>query len=906
MDDVKEKAWWIFAAVNLVLQLIGLVVFVHVMIHKTAPKRARRALCVAVSSGIIFFFILDPFHWRESRYPLPASLRDNIGSLPFYYSFMLSQFIGDFLDVAFNSVMGTLLGVFWMVFMNYLMPGGAGPYAQDPEAIENAWLPGGYNFYVAYFIIASLVYCIFLSRISVSFKQYALGFLAGAFVEYVNPQQPIEAYKAVLWSYNFEVNWNGQVMGLIFIVVVSVPLAGLSIPAFLHKKVRRFFSCGVQASNGLAVVARDTMATLDRFVLYFCDPDFEFDNDSTYLYINNLGLRRSDYEKLMDQAAWEAMCYAPARARLVRLRRLVSLLRKLRQVLRVQIAHLSSGGNSKGCAAEILPLLSWFRTNCNEAVSRIASCEDMSAEECEEMLNGVESNAKHADRALVVALRQLAKKNAGTFVDEELSNDIVFIDNLRTCCQILDDYVKECRSEQECVKHEFFESDSESEGNRFSVLCERFRKRFCACLLYTQEEYLDALRNLTSWLLALTWSIYRGYSSTCVSAVSFVFSPTLGSLFDKNLNRMIGVGLGLVMGNFPAGIAFIPGTTTYYRSPQGAIVYASMAVSSWILGVYGALASRTNVGRNWGYACLLWAAFGGVQTLSYVKPGAVSNDEAALAASFNTTMDNFLACMIVFGVDIAFSNLFGRRVTDEVTNALPPCLTDLGTVITRARRGIFDPSDLEVLQKSIGHSRYCDAEVQKMDLVWNSLRAAPYKDGLVQTVLDKMDTAYVAAWALHASAERCDRPETVIGILRERLPATLPADCSRYAAELRSVLAEREKSNNDDVLDWFHMFRKPDVLQRQRETPDCFASADEVLSLTAHAAGDGSGQGAARAAAARALRAQAAKLSAVVRQTHVLLAEHSLWVARETHEFERGDSASYESEEDGSAGSSEV
>lgn len=97
-----------------------------------------------------------------------------------------------------------------------------------------------------------------------------------------------------------------------------------------------------------------------------------------------------------------------------------------------------------------------------------------------------------------------------------------------------------------------------------------------------------ALRNTTSWSLALLWSLYfrnlfafgvrlislifqqvllhaavlvgmkprsawtGNYSCGCVVATSFIFSQTSGSSFDVNINRLLGTCMGLAVGNFPA------------------------------------------------------------------------------------------------------------------------------------------------------------------------------------------------------------------------------------------------------------------------------------------------------------------------------------------------------------------
>merc|ERR1711988_1913769 len=86
---------------------------------------------------------------------------------------------------------------------------------------------------------------------------------------------------------------------------------------------------------------------------------------------------------------------------------------------------------------------------------------------------------------------------------------------------------------------------------------------------------LDALRNPTSWLLALWWVLdARHYNAGCVVSVSFLFSPSLGSLQQRNVNRMIGVDLGLVVGNLPACILLYSGLKG--SDGQRSVVFASM------------------------------------------------------------------------------------------------------------------------------------------------------------------------------------------------------------------------------------------------------------------------------------------------------------------------------------------
>ena len=116
-----------------------------------------------------------------------------------------------------------------------------------------------------------------------------------------------------------------------------------------------------------------------------------------------------------------------------------------------------------------------------------------------------------------------------------------------------------------------------------------------------------ALRNTVSWTLALLWSVYsRDYSMGCVVATSFIFSDTSGSSFDTNINRILGVGMGLGVGNVPA-ILILSGTRaddlTSTTSMLRIFTYFVVMFVMWTLAMYGYLAP----GSKYSSACLLWA-----------------------------------------------------------------------------------------------------------------------------------------------------------------------------------------------------------------------------------------------------------------------------------------------------------
>jgi hypothetical protein len=272
---------------------------------------------------------------------------------------------------------------------------------------------------------------------------------------------------------------------------------------------------------------------------------------------------------------------------------------------------------------------------------------------------------------------------------------------------------------------------------------------------------------LTSWLIALLWS-YKRQTASALTTVSFIFSPNLGALFEKNMSRMIGTALGLIMGNLPATLLFQQGKTKFVDPYTGIPLYLMMSYAMWVCTIYGYLAKRF-VGANWSYAFLLWGAFGGSEMLSYLAPGKARGDQD-YAGLFQSTMDSFMGCMIVFCVDIAYARVTANRGSDIVEERIPECVIDVGKIVgnlIQAGQGAEAEKTVEVLKGHIVDSRYWDAEIRKMDLVLNSLRNAPYKGGFIVAVLDQLDDAYVASWSICQGLKRCEATQD--DVERDRL-----------------------------------------------------------------------------------------------------------------------------------------
>jgi len=322
---------------------------------------------------------------------------------------------------------------------------------------------------------------------------------------------------------------------------------------------------------------------------------------------------------------------------------------------------------------------------------------------------------------------------------------------------------------------------------------------------------MTALRNTIAWTLALLWSTHkRSYQATCVTGVAFVFSPTLGSLFERNVNRMVGVALGLVIGELPALIMIHheacgkhPSCLIYW--PQGLFVYVAFMYLMWLFSMYGYLATRTSVGTRWELACILLAGYAGTRLLSNLRE--YTSQQAMDAWAFETIMDNFLGCILVFGTDILFAWMASVRTTDLVAEGVPKCLEDMGDLIAEIRRGDFrlascpnskrdcvlgNPGLLKI-QKRIAQARSDHAEVQKQDLVFNSFQNLPYKADLVGALLDRFDNVVVALFGLLAAVGRCSSSQEAAQILNTVLPRTLAERCHLRAHAVRAALSERSK-----------------------------------------------------------------------------------------------------------------
>lgn len=214
-------------------------------------------------------------------------------------------------------------------------------------------------------------------------------------------------------------------------------------------------------------------------------------------------------------------------------------------------------------------------------------------------------------------------------------------------------------------------------------------------VLLNYEQHRYALRNCISWMLGLAWSVWvHEYHACCVICVSFIFSSTLGSLLERNINRVIGTSMGIMIGNLPASLLLMSdhsAGTHFVYGWHGLLLYFIAMFVIFTVAVYGALASSGGFAR-WNYASLLFAGFGGVQMLQALAMVGHIWEGWGLAC-FEDLMDTFAGCLFVFLVDLSFEVIIGEGTWDAVQR----CLEDVAELLEQLR------DDASVSSSRLGH-----------------------------------------------------------------------------------------------------------------------------------------------------------------------------------------------------------
>lgn len=645
---------------------------------------------------------------------------------------------------------------------------------------QKAWLPFGYHSFAAILFAVCSTYLLFFSSTSVGQKQYALGVFSELLVPFMNPQTT-SGFRAVIWDWEFNWNWNGVAMCGFWLVVLAILLAipSLGLLPWSRESVKRH-SCMWSAATELAQLAEDTAGCLE-YLLTILQQEawkFPFHADSSNFYIRQLGMRRTTAEALLDQVAWESWASGHTREQHKNLQKVAAFLRQLRQLLRIQSGLMRYLGQSTGRGEQFL--LEDFVLACSEGLAAVArDCRDKADISTETRLE-LQRLAKKADEVLCKALEKQAKP------ENAFSSEMAFLDQLRSWPAAFSAF-------------DTRQSDAapSASGGKDA-----------------NSRHWFALRNTVSWTLALLWSVYsRGYSMGCVVATSFIFSETSGSSFDTNINRILGVGMGLAVGNVPA-ILILSGTSAEKTSSMlRFFAYFVVMFIMWNLAMFGYLAPGSKYYR----ACLLWVGYGGVQMLRHLPQFDQPDAELFLAI-----LDNIVAIMVVFIVDMVFAYVQGNSTEEQVKAAVTRCAQHVANAVEALQAGKVSELDMDPLQRDIKVARFWDSEIQKEGLVWTRLWQPPYKADSVPALLDYFDEVYVWVSALQNSAKRCDSIGHAAKLVKDILPSGDVDRCRTFVRAIKLVVQGLDES----LHELHHLLQEPN-----QKTGLAFMSSQNLCNL---------------------------------------------------------------------------
>ncbi|CAK0894333.1 unnamed protein product [Prorocentrum cordatum] len=791
MDALHSMLAWGSAAVALTIMIMTLLWGARCQRSSALSSSTKRESLVALRSGVVLLIMTIPFLAPPLVDRFPANFEAIYPSLPFWYCFIVDTHWGRCLHNSYHALLGVLLATLVMAFLNYLMPGGAGPWARDPQYVEEAWVPGGYNRGLAICTGILVAYLFFLIDFGVPTKQYGLATFASILLAFMDPKQGHDDFRGVLWTYEGVPTLGSPTWCQLYLNVMAITLALLTLPSGPSVPFcpRQTSWCWDDAKQGYARLAEDTVLGFDRVVRHFREGSSAFALDtsapSSSSRISALGAGRwrgswrtpagrRGPGSSRSSAGSRGCCAACGRCSASRWRTCGS-----------SGTHSISTRTSRKSPSTHLDN---FLVACRDAVTFLGERELMRKGADAEALVQVASCAREGREALTLALDCLCP--GGTGNERTTRLETVFIEGLQTWAPLVDEFLEE----------------PEVPPKQGCLLSRLWREMKCP----SREKHVNALRLCTPWSLALLWSVFkRDYDPTVVSSVSFIFSESLSCMFDRNINRMLGVAMGQVLGTLPAVLLSYHAAC---QDNQGAelgnapriVRYMVVMFLLWSTAMYGYLAT----GAKWSYAYLLWAAFGGVKMISYFPaPGNDLFEECVVgvahfkntAETFLSILDNFTGCLLLVFVDVIFAANTSNLTIHRLARRIPNCLQNILVIMEGLMERDTASANIDGLQQHVAIARQIDEETEKEDLVWSHLFTQPYNRELVSATLSECDNFFVAVYALRAADARCGSQTSVPDAMLEVVPRGLMARVQRYPAIFQAILLDRSGSCVEQV-----------------------------------------------------------------------------------------------------------
>mmetsp|Transcript_19354 Transcript_19354/g.44561 ORF Transcript_19354/g.44561 Transcript_19354/m.44561 type:complete len:838 (-) Transcript_19354:80-2593(-) len=471
--------------------------------------RGAVAICLVVSVTLVPGLIRGEF---------PRAYQDItlLGMVGFWFVLTFWKDVGTTIRNAWQAIMGTLYAVGNSFIMNAIFPGGAKLADQNGYRAEVAWLD---------LIIA--VSLIMYMNVSDRCRTFALFYIAMFMMHYMNPDSVAK------FSRSFQVDWNGTGMSYLLVCLTGTGLAIL----FSFVPYPRFITnaAALDASNITVAICELLEQVIEIYNGTHSSSALHSKCEQAAEGINE---KLKSLELATQTMFWEGFDIGQSGKRRHLMSTFHKLLKHLMDIihgleLAAKVDDLADDGLLRQLSAEIFELSDTMKAILVGEGSLsvfVADCE-LSESEARELHRRALELADESHR-LSKAYTQLRVESGEPTLGLHLLEEDYFIYNMAGLAHVVSEFAVNVQTQQHkpmtdaLIDTMLDVMDPEAAGKNINFI----------------------IRGVVSYMLAFVAGIYvYGYDFTIAATVALILSRFVGSALERNLGRMQGVVLGLVL-----------------------------------------------------------------------------------------------------------------------------------------------------------------------------------------------------------------------------------------------------------------------------------------------------------------------------------------------------------------------
>mmetsp|Transcript_22031 Transcript_22031/g.53639 ORF Transcript_22031/g.53639 Transcript_22031/m.53639 type:complete len:859 (+) Transcript_22031:126-2702(+) len=578
----------------------------------------RGAVAVTTIVGMLTYhgFV----HELPEAYQHPALL----AMIGFWFVLTFGRTMGFTIRNAWQALTGTLYAVLNSLIMNTIFPGGA----------KNAAL-NGYREEIAWIDVVIVVLLIMVVNVSNRCRTFALFYTAMFMTFFMNPKSDAK------FSRNFQLDVNGT--GVSYLMVC---LAGTTIAIFMSifPWPRRMT---VEVQDQVALIRAAVSTLLIQVVSSYNgqkqSPTVKSKCQRGFNTVQNL---LSELGPKVDISWWEGFdlgYHGKVRHMMIAF---ATLLKEVMDIIHgMQLAAEMDSTQSEGLLRSLRSDIAGL-TNAADAllteIGRAIHDGDISDEERSKIERRADALVKESQE--LAEAYTLKRVEAGVPpLDPAMLEEDFFIYNLAQLSQAI---VKFAMSLREPAQPDVL-------GMFYGQLLDLFDP------MVARNHGNFVLRGFTAFMVAFIWGVsYRNYNFVMAATVALVMSKFMGSAVERNLGRMQGVVLGLVI---PAIALHLLDSC---NGGMGTLAFLGFVFLLEVLALYIYQAASP----RFAYIAMLTAAFAAKSF--FVPCDKLKDDGATSQAAYAQVTAVVVGIIIVMVVDIALAN---ERPSEAVQDHLGTC-----------------------------------------------------------------------------------------------------------------------------------------------------------------------------------------------------------------------------------------